>query len=654
MKVKQSVKSVLCLLAAVLLALVMRAGLTPPVSVSAEEITASSPSAVTTGAYDYNITEYRAEYTVYADRSISVTETITASFTGYNSHGIIRDLPLDHGVTYRNFSAACNSDDFSLSFSKDDSMFLSAYLRGEELVAGQSRTYTLSYKMLVPALEEEGYLPLDVVGYGWSAGMKNVLVTVSVPQAPLKTLVYSGYDGIMTNAYAEYEWQGNTLRITADALPVECGVTVDFSFAAGVLGTSFDYSWLAALAVAAVIAVLGVVFKVFLTRKPVFTATVNFTAPDEMDPLHMGKLIDNKVDSEDMGALVFWFAEKGYLTIDMSEDEKDPWLIRTDKELPADAPAYQKMLLEGLFAHASILEDPFSEGDPERHTRLRVRVGDLGVSFGNVARMAKESVPGVPQGMYTGRSNVLTVVLTLLAALVCGGFAFFWSMALVSSAFRYFVMLLAGIVAAVIPAFVSHIAAQRELKWGRGKCVTFRILSVMAGILLGMAVWYLMGYGTVTLSVASAFILLAAAAAGGTIAGTLVCRTKEYNDVLGQIVGFKNFILYTEKDKIKFMLNDDPELYYHILPYAQVLGVTDEWDDKFKGIDMPAPTYATGYANDAFSIILWSSMFRSFNMRMNHAVNIRPPSRSGIGKIGGGFGGGFGGGGFGGGGGRGC
>ena len=101
------------------------------------------------------------------------------------------------------------------------------------------------------------------------------------------------------------------------------------------------------------------------------------------------------------------------------------------------------------------------------------------------------------------------------------------------------------------------------------------------------------------------------------------------------------------------MLEQDPELYYHILPYAQVLGVSDIWEEKFKDIKMDPPAWATMPGGTVFDFIVLNSVMRSATRSMTTAFVSRPaPSgRSGGGHFGGG--GGFrGGGGFGGGGGR--
>ena len=127
--------------------------------------------------------------------------------------------------------------------------------------------------------------------------------------------------------------------------------------------------------------------------------------------------------------------------------------------------------------------------------------------------------------------------------------------------------------------------------------------------------------------------------------------------MLGRILGFKQFIEFTERDKIEFMLKENPELYYNILPYAQVLNVTDAWTDKFKGLKLTMPSYCSVGHVDVFDCLVWSSLYHSFNHSVSANMASRPKGSygGGVGKggFGGGVGGGFGGGGFGGGGGRG-
>ena len=125
-------------------------------------------------------------------------------------------------------------------------------------------------------------------------------------------------------------------------------------------------------------------------------------------------------------------------------------------------------------------------------------------------------------------------------------------------------------------------------------------------------------------------------------------RKQSYCETLGNILGFKEFIVVTEEEKIKFMLEENPQTYYHILPYAQVLGVTNEWEKKFKNITLEPPTWCSGYRGASF--FDYYILTRSMRV-MTTAMNARPSSGSGVGRSGGGGGfGGFSGGGHGGGG----
>lgn len=121
-------------------------------------------------------------------------------------------------------------------------------------------------------------------------------------------------------------------------------------------------------------------------------------------------------------------------------------------------------------------------------------------------------------------------------------------------------------------------------------------------------------------------------------------RTKVGNQVYGQILGFKEFIKKAELDRLKMLVEENPSYYYDIMPYAYVLGLSDQWIENFETMHMPEPDWYSG--RDPFGDAIFYSMVRSAN------ACATPPETSGGGSSGGGFsGGGFSGGGSGGGGG---
>lgn len=620
-KIRKSVTVLLSVLAAAVLALAVWAGISPPASVTAHA-----------DAYSYQITRYEVVMDVSADRTIGVTERITAYFTGYDSHGIIRDLTLDNGVKYRNIKAECDSEDFKPYSKNDDPSFLSVYLRGNSVVSGQTRTYTLTYTMTVPALPQADYLPLDVIGFGWQAPISDVRVTVNLPSSA-SYKVYSGSYGTTSNdCDVQVTDEGNVISLTAERLNYNDGITLDLRFPAGTLTTTFDFSVLYAILVGIAVVVVALLVKLLVCRQPLMTVTVNLSAPEGMDPLRMGKLIDGLVDNEDIGAAVFYLADQGYLTID-AKDESDPVLMKTDKRDTSELPPYLSVMYSGLFEGGDI-----------------VQVSSLRNQFYRTANTVKLSVPTIPEKLNDPKKEKISAVLLLGCFIALALFVFLYAK-IAFSGYNYFVGLGFAAVPCIVGYIVGAFVAQRTFRlskakkalYGAGVFVLIAVLAVLFAYLFPCA-----AYG-----MATPIIIALAACGAGWIAGYCRCRSKAYSEILGHILGFRNFILFTEKDKIEFMLKDNPELYYHILPYAQVLGVTDEWTDKFKDLTIDPPAYMYHSADVVFNTLIWYSVFRSLNSTMSHAM-VSKPSSSGGGRIGGGFGGGFGGGGFGGGGGRGC
>lgn len=120
-------------------------------------------------------------------------------------------------------------------------------------------------------------------------------------------------------------------------------------------------------------------------------------------------------------------------------------------------------------------------------------------------------------------------------------------------------------------------------------------------------------------------------------------RTKAGNQVYGQILGFKEFIKKAELDRLKMLVEENPSYYYDIMPYAYVLGLSDQWIANFETMHLPEPDWYSG--RDPFGDAIFYSMVRSAN------ACATAPETSGGGSSGGFSGGGFSGGGSGGGGG---
>ena len=179
----------------------------------------------------------------------------------------------------------------------------------------------------------------------------------------------------------------------------------------------------------------------------------------------------------------------------------------------------------------------------------------------------------------------------------------------------------------------------------------------MVGIIL-LAAGFTAGYAlllpSAIMRLASKIIVCAASFVCIIFSVTIISRSDAYTSYLNQIIGFRNFIIYAEKDRLEALLADNPYLYYDILPYALVLNVSDIWEDKFKGLEIEPPQWVVSPADTIITFALLNAAIRTSSGAITAKMATKPSSRSySGGSIGGGHFGGFGGGGHGGGGGRG-
>ena len=115
----------------------------------------------------------------------------------------------------------------------------------------------------------------------------------------------------------------------------------------------------------------------------------------------------------------------------------------------------------------------------------------------------------------------------------------------------------------------------------------------------------------------------------------------------GQILGFKEFLQLTEKDKLE-LLNApklEPATFEKFLPYAMVLGVENQWAKKFEGIYQASPSWYDDPTNHVFSSTMMMSNLRMFDNSFTNTVVASAPKSSSSGFSGGSSGGGSGGGG---------
>ena len=119
-----------------------------------------------------------------------------------------------------------------------------------------------------------------------------------------------------------------------------------------------------------------------------------------------------------------------------------------------------------------------------------------------------------------------------------------------------------------------------------------------------------------------------------------IAKTSKYTALLGRILGFRDFIRTAELDKLNELVEQDPEYFYHIMPYAYVFGLSNKWIKNFEDIPIVQPRWYVGSRGfDSWDYYMMGRMMSDCSASVKN--NIVIPSSGG--SSGGGFSGGGGG-----------
>lgn len=617
----------------------------------------SSVSASAASGDYLKIQSYDIDMTVQENRKIEVKESITVEFLRAGLTMFYRSLPTD-GARYSGIFASCEGNDafeYYVEDNPDVDGFIDINCVGNA-EKGKVWTYKLTYTMEQGVDTHENGMIIDVVGFGWTVPLHNVTAKVHLPAALNVSdyQIYTDIFGSATQNEVEHSLSedGKTVTMSASILNwgysyeygeyVTGGIALEFTLPEGALANYTltriftDDMWKILLGAIGVVA-LAFVILVFTRKQQEIISVVNVKPPEGMDPMKMGKWLDGAVNDEDVTSMIYYFANKGYLRIDMT-DENDPELISCVHALPESASIYEKTLFNGLFSSAR-----------QNGAYKAVRVSECAGKFYDAMQNAKLQMQNPPT-MYETKSvlgylggaviGVLFALVTcfLMGTRLGGGYAYPLGMAFA--------------LPVVMIAILGYINENYRYKWKSGKRRGMQIAqAAIAVIFTGI---FTLFFARFIMTEWEKLVLCLGVFGACFITQSALSRSEKYLEILGQILGFKDFIVVTEEDKIKFMLEENPELYYDVLPYAQVLGVTDEWEEKFQKLTIEPPSWYYGSRMTVFDhYIIHRSLNRALAREIAEEVARRSnKGGSRVGRSGGGGSfGGFGGGGFGGGGG---
>lgn len=316
---------------------------------------------------------------------------------------------------------------------------------------------------------------------------------------------------------------------------------------------------------------------------------VEFYPLENISPVEMGYLYSGIITSEMIVSYIYKWASDGYLKIIIPKDEIDAEgkkiKKRTSKEsiilekvMDLDkGPSFERILFKDIFYYSS--------GSPRRVSNVQLK-HKLVNSFSNLKRGVEKKYKNdnkFNKRRTSSASDLMLIIISILLVVstVCADGAFNGISDRVVLAFLFIIFMVSS---RSEMTYDFNKSFKENLKNNNG-IIYIIIYTILFYVLL---FFFEANYIVVKNCIKMASLLFAAV----IFAIMIQPEKSDYEEQLyGRICGFREFIEHAEKDKLEMLIDEDPNYFYNILPYAQALEVTEVWSDKFKDIDVKKSDY---------------------------------------------------------------
>jgi uncharacterized membrane protein YgcG len=597
------------------------------------------------------ISKYHTTITASQSGSLHIREEIHYDFGNVEKHGIFRDIPLTikvdryaKAIPVELSNIATTVDGLPVNYesrttnSRSGGEMLRIKIGNQSNKISGEHLYTIEYNarrgVYPSALPHMESIRWNAVGSGSKIPVKQASADVILPQSlsrnNTRINVYAGAYG-STDSKARYNWVSDKhIRFETTDLSAHEAFTVEVNFPEGTLDQSASElkgTWIDQLAGswhwAAIIGFFLFLWnyaKKFGVGEYTGSIAPQYYPPKGLSLLQSGLIIDKFADKKDFAAAVLELGSLGYLQID-NTDNKLPIIKKSDKHInDTELTADQKYIIEGVLFGGK-KQYIVKSSNPETAQRMDDELNRINHTLYEWS-VSSEQMRIDPQH---SRSKFL--MTAGLVALVLGIIAVVTTIKLFGADKTILVFM--GTLFVGIGFFVLLSSIQKK---------------AYSGIFFGL-MWLAItsfGFGSIMIDLrdlprvlASPIILIPAVAIGLWYFYKRVgVFTQKGLNTYRYLLGYKEFIKRTEKDRIKRFLKEDPLYLDKALPYAVLFGVSSHWLKLYEELNVIQPAW---YYGDFHHIDDFNSTVQS--------QSVAPISESGGFSGGGSFSGGGGGGG---------
>ncbi|MEK7116657.1 MAG: DUF2207 domain-containing protein [Patescibacteria group bacterium] len=543
------------------------------------------------------IVSFVSNIAVNTDNSIEVAETIVYNTGPLAHHGIYRDIYLyssqNRKIEIQNVSVTDETGNpYMFQISDSGSNFQIKIGDPNTTFTGQ-KTYVIRYLATKAMAQFDSFDEIywNVTGNDWGMPIYQTQVSVVLPLGTnmLQSSCYYGPRG-STNQCGQgigsngvYSFNSPSTLNPGDGITVAVGFPKGFVTSYFVSDAPSDFldkywRWL----VAAILPILTLIFSLLYWHKKgrdakgTGTIIPQYEVPNDLTPVEVGGIVNEKVKVEDISSEIIYLATKGYLKISQLEKKFIGLIKQTDYELTKLKESsdlqndFDKNLMDALFkSRSEFLSLVKSRG----FKKLPKIIGSIVESLSGVDLDSPQNENQVRLSQLKNHFYYRIPEITeptLDALLNKGYYKNLGRMKTVGN--RIFLI---GFMSIWASLFFGGIIGAFVLKGNP--------FPMMVGIFLSIIIYAIISYFS----------------PAKTEKGTLA---KEH------ILGLKEYLQIAEKDRLEFHNAPEkkPKVFENLLPYAMVLGVADVWAKEFEGMYTTPPSWYSGPAGSAFSAMAFA------------------------------------------------
>lgn len=587
-----------------------------------------NPIKVNAADNGYYIKNMKVDVEVNDKRQYIVTETIEVFFNEPR-HGIVRSIPKKSTLEEYNIEDILCSESSRLINSADK---VDIKIGNSKESATGDKEYVIKYMLShYEDGESDGdYIYLNVLGNQWDTRIENFEANVIYPDgAEVESInITDGINGSKNSTLVNYIKTKNGVNIkSTQSIYPNNAVTLMVKLREGTFLNAPKKSifirikqYIPLLIAIIVLSIISILYFKFNDKKRAYKA-IEFYPPEEISSADAAYIYNGDLMSKDIIGLLFYWAGHNHLKI--RKDEGGIITLIRVSELDETHSEYEKSLFSEMFQYGNgnevrniELKDKFYMNINVTEERLKKNFSDNNEIFSRKSKLIRivgyiiSVLPIMAMDVLflsQGRNGILNWLQTLVILVPCLPIVGFLR------AFKSFGARVAdkGIRCFMFILFIA--------------IYSFVSITLTKYINIPLYIRILVFYST--------FI-------GILLTSLIKVRTDYGLEIYEGLLGFREFLLVAEKSRLEALLDENPEYFYNTLPYAQALGITDKWVEKFIDIGMDAPSfYESSYNYSIYGFL--------YDMNSLLSVGQSPSSSSGGGGFsdGGSSGGGSGGGG---------